>query len=260
MSVAEAPGTAVRMLPDVAFRILMVEDDDGIALPLRRTLEREGYDVDHVATGTDGLTRAAEAAPDLVVLDLGLPDLDGLEVCRGLRAGGYDGGILILTARGGELDRVVGLDIGADDYLAKPFALGEFLARTRALLRRMGRRPGTEGAPGSGASTSTDSGAHGGAELRVDRQSRRVWAGPTEVVLSSKEFDLLALLDGERGSVLTRERLMDEVWDENWFGSTKTLDVTIGRLRQKLEGATAPARIVTVRGVGFRLEADRSDA
>ena len=246
--IVEAP--EVRMLPDVALRILMIEDDDGIALPLRRTLEREGYEVEHVGTGTEGVLRAGATALDLVVLDLGLPDIDGLEVCRQLRADGFGGGILILTARGGELDRVVGLDIGADDYLAKPFALGEFLARTRALLRRSAQH----------AAVQQDAQARAGRPapatgLRVDRQARRVWTGEEEVVLSSKEFDLLAMLDAERGAVLTRDRLMGEVWDENWFGSTKTLDVTVGRLRQKLEVASAPASIVTVRGVGFRLEA-----
>jgi DNA-binding response OmpR family regulator len=249
-------GVDVRMLPDVALRILMVEDDDGIALPLRRTLEREGYEVDRAANGREGLRIAAEAVPDLVVLDLGLPDIDGLEVCRRLRAEGFDGAILILTARGGELDRVVGLDIGADDYLAKPFALGEFLARTRALLRRTARQTAQESGAATHASAPSPAPspiATGG--LRVDRQSRRVWAGDQEVVLSSKEFDLLALLDTDRGSVLTRERLMDEVWDANWYGSTKTLDVTVGRLRQKLEAAQVPVAIVTVRGIGFRLEA-----
>ena len=249
----------VRMLPDVAFKILMVEDDDGIALPLHRTLEREGYEVDRVSSGTEGLSRASELGPDLVVLDLGLPDLDGLEVCRRLRADGFDGGILILTARGGELDRVVGLDVGADDYLAKPFPLGEFLARVRALLRRLGRRAGADESAAPAPAPRTP-GAGPATGFRVDPQARRVWAGSGEVVLSTKEFDLLALLDSEPGTVLTRERLMDEVWDENWFGSTKTLDVTIGRLRQKLEAARAEVSIVTVRGVGFRLEPGPSHA
>jgi DNA-binding response OmpR family regulator len=230
----------------------MVEDDDGIALPLRRTLEREGYAVERVAAGRAGLDRVADTDVALVVLDLGLPDMDGLDVCRSLRGSGYDGGILILTARGGELDRVVGLDVGADDYLAKPFSLGEFLARVRALLRRTTRAavPTPTPAPAPPAK----------AAFRVDVQGRRVWVGPAEVALTSKEFDLLSLLHAERGRVLTRERLMDEVWDENWFGSTKTLDVTVGRLRQKLEGSAAPVAIVTVRGVGFRLEDDSSDA
>jgi DNA-binding response OmpR family regulator len=241
---------ADRMLPDVGHRILMVEDDDGIALPLERTLQREGYDVQRVASGAEALSSIRDGGPSLVVLDLGLPDMDGLDVCRQAREGGFDGGILILTARGGELDRVVGLDVGADDYLAKPFALGEFLARTRALLRRAAAAE----PPSPAAAASTTASPVTGAGLRVDPQARRVWVDDTEVGLTSKEFDLLALLDSERGAVLTRERLMDEVWDENWFGSTKTLDVTMGRLRQKLDSAQAPVSIVTVRGVGFRLE------
>lgn len=231
-------------------QLLVVEDDDGIAGPLVRTLEREGYTVERVATGSAGLERAARGGIDLVVLDLGLPDVDGLDVCRQLRTDGYDGGILILTARGGELDRVVGLDVGADDYLGKPFALAELLARTRALLRRSAR------AQVPAATSPGDDGPTPGVPgLRVDRQARRVWVAEREVGLTSKEFDLLALLESERGTVFTRERLMDEVWDENWFGSTKTLDVTMGRLRQKLQESEAPAEIVTVRGVGFRLEA-----
>ncbi|WP_246160580.1 response regulator transcription factor [Nocardioides humilatus] len=229
--------------------LLLVEDDDGIATPLVRTLEREGYAVERVATGGDALTRAAGQGIDLVVLDLGLPDMDGLDVCRRLRADGYEAGIMILTARGGELDRVVGLDVGADDYLGKPFALAELLARTRALLRRSARAATNGDAPTEAATPETGGG------LRVDVQGRRVWVDDTEVALTSKEFDLLALLHSERDTVLTRERLMDEVWDENWFGSTKTLDVTMGRLRQKLEDNSAPVSIVTVRGVGFRLEA-----
>lgn len=233
------------MLSEMSHQILIVEDEDGIAVPLIRTLERDEYGVERVDNGTDAIARAARGGIDLVLLDLGLPDMDGLDVCRELRTGGYDGGIMILTARGGELDRVVGLDVGADDYLAKPFALAELLARTRALLRRAARP--AAGATEEALAASTDG-------LRVDTQGRRVWVADTEISLTSKEFDLLALLDSERGTVLTRERLMDEVWDENWFGSTKTLDVTVGRLRQKLEEGNAPVEVVTVRGVGFRLE------
>lgn len=237
------------MLSEMTHRLLVVEDDDGIAMPLLRALDREGYEVVRVADGTSGIERAAQGDIDLVLLDLGLPDVDGLEVCRKLRADGYDAGIMILTARHGELDRVVGLDVGADDYLSKPFALAELMARTRALLRRSARPEGTTtGTVEDEAEAETSGG------IRVDRQARRVWVSDDEVSLTSKEFDLLALLDSERGTVLTRERLMDEVWDENWFGSTKTLDVTMGRLRQKLEEGHAPVRIVTVRGVGFRLE------
>ncbi|MEO7753947.1 MAG: response regulator transcription factor [Terracoccus sp.] len=259
----------------------------GITMPLTRTLEREGYTVERVASGAAGLERVAQGGVDLIVLDLGLPDMDGLDVCRQVRAGSYRGGILILTARGGELDRVVGLDVGADDYLSKPFGLSELLARVRALLRRTGvigpgtaHPPAPSPAPEQAAPASrpveadvtapTESAAPGNdvapntteapAPLRVEVSARRVWAHDDEVYLTSKEFDVLALLDSDRGAVFTRERLMDEVWDENWFGSTKTLDVTVGRLRQKLAGTAADIRIVSVRGVGFRLEASPSDA
>lgn len=242
------------MLPDVSAMVLVVEDDDQIAPPLLRTLEREGYTVERLAAGLPAVERVAAGDVDLVLLDLGLPDVDGLEVCRRLRADGYEGGIIILTARGGELDRVVGLDVGADDYLPKPFSLAELLARTRALLRRSGPRPSAGEAPADAADPASPDG------LRVDVQARRVWAGDREVVLTVKEFDVLALLAADPGAVVTRERIMDEVWDENWFGSTKTLDTTLGRLRQKLEESATPARIVTVRGVGFRLEDAPPDA
>ncbi|WP_416377492.1 response regulator transcription factor [Arthrobacter sp. JZ12] len=232
--------------------ILLVEDDDGIALPLVRTLEREGYNVQRVSEGLPGITLAAHEPFDLIVLDLGLPDIEGLEVCRRIRESGFNGGILILTARGGELDRVVGLDIGADDYMAKPFGLAELLARTRALLRRTVVR----GQPAP-SSSSPDT---GGPTFRLDRQGRRASIRGAELPLTAKEFDVLALLDQDRGAVVTRERLMDEVWDENWFGSTKTLDVTVGRLRQKLDDAGGDIRVVTVRGVGFRLEDGPEDA
>jgi DNA-binding response OmpR family regulator len=232
-------------------RILVVEDDDGIAMPLKRMLEREGYAVDRVATGQEGIDRARAGDIDLVVLDLGLPDVDGLDVCRTLRAEGTRAGILILTARDGELDRVVGLDVGADDYLAKPFGVGELLARTRALLRRAAR---ASAQPVAAMPEVRPIDTTPPEPFKVEPEARRVWVGGVQVPLSTKEFDLLALLHANADTVLTRERLMDEVWDENWFGSTKTLDVTVGRLRQKLEDRAAPVRIVTVRGVGFRLE------
>lgn len=229
------------MLQDVSARLLVMEDDDDVAAPLLRALAREGHEVSRVALGADGLARVAEGGIDLVLLDLGLPDIDGLEVCRQLRENGYDGGVLMLTARSSELDRVDGLDVGADDYLAKPFGLAELQARTRALLRRTSR----------GAAPATVPSVHG---LRVDRDARRAWAGDDELALTEKEFDLLAQLWGSRGTVLTREALMDAVWDENWFGSTKTLDVTMARLRQKLDSAGLGGLITTVRGVGFRFD------
>ncbi|MET0821477.1 MAG: response regulator transcription factor [Aeromicrobium sp.] len=237
--------------------VLLVEDDDQIAAPLIRTLEREDYVVERIAAGLPAIERVQTGGVDLVLLDLGLPDVDGLEVCRRIRANGYAGGVLILTARGGELDRVVGLDVGADDYLAKPFGLAELLARTRALLRRSAPAADASSAPATPAPAAAPAGGDG---FAVDTEARRVWVGADELVLTAKEFDVLALLHSSPGSVFTRERVMDEVWDENWFGSTKTLDTTIGRLRQKLEDSGTTARVVTVRGVGFRLDSDPADA
>ncbi|MEX5236218.1 response regulator transcription factor [Kocuria arenosa] len=233
--------------------ILLVEDDDGIALPLTRALEREQYAVERVSTGRAALASAATGRFPLVVLDLGLPDGDGLDVCRQAREDGYTGAVLILTARGSEIDRVVGLDVGADDYMAKPFSLAELLARVRALLRR---QAGPHTAPGSHTAPVPQP-AQG---LRVDPQSRQAFVADTVLPVTAKEFDVLAELDGVRGNVVTREHLMDRVWDENWFGSTKTLDVTVARLRHKLVDSGAPAQIVTVRGIGFRLEDGPPDA
>ncbi|MFT4287348.1 response regulator transcription factor [Nocardioides sp.] len=230
----------------MAHAVLIVEDEEDIALPLVRTLEREGYDVRWVDTGAKALEELAAGFVDVVILDLGLPDMDGLDVCRSARETGYEGAIMIVTARAGELDRVVGLDYGADDYLAKPFGLAELQARVRALLRRTGGHANGAGLP-EGA-------------LRIDGPARRVYAGETEVALTGKEFDVLSVLAGQRDKVVSRERLMAEAWDENWYGSTKTLDVTIGRLRQKLEAAGVTDKVVAVRGVGFRLEGGSADA
>jgi DNA-binding response OmpR family regulator len=221
-------------------RVLVVEDEDDIAVPLVSTLERDGHAVHRVGTGQEALDRMAADPSDLVILDLGLPDMDGLEVCSRVRDSGYDGAIMIVSARARELDRVVGLDAGADDYLVKPFGLAELQARMRALLRRTVGRVEEHELP-QGA-------------LRIDQAARRVFSGDVEVVVTSKEFDLLGVLAAERDKVVARERLIAEVWDQNWFGSTKTLDVTVGRLRQKLEAAGVTDRIVAVRGVGFRLE------
>jgi DNA-binding response OmpR family regulator len=226
--------------------VLVVEDEEDIAIPLVRTLEREGYDVLWVDSGQKALDELQSRPTDVVILDLGLPDIDGLEVCRHARDAGFTGAIMIVTARAGELDRVVGLDYGADDYLAKPFGLAELQARVRALIRR------TSGAAGREAA---DDGA-----LRIDVAARRVYAGDEEVPLTGKEFDVLSILAAHRDKVVSRTTLMADVWDENWFGSTKTLDVTIGRLRQKLEGVGVTERVVAVRGVGFRLEGSAPDA
>lgn len=245
-----APDPTIEMLEDLMLlpmaRVLVVEDEEDIAFPLVRTLEREGYAVEWVENGSDALHHIKSDAPDMVILDLGLPDVDGLEVCRSARDTGFEGAIMIVTARAGELDRVVGLDYGADDYLAKPFGLAELQARARALLRRTsGSVNGTKAAE----EEQPDEDA-----LRIDAAARRVFAGSQEISLTGKEFEVLAILAENRDKVVSRGRLMADVWDENWYGSTKTLDVTIGRLRQKLEGVGVSERVVAVRGVGFRLE------
>lgn len=235
------------MLLHMGHRVLVVEDEEDIAFPLVRTLEREGYDVAWVDSGQKALDELLARTTEVMILDLGLPDMDGLEVCKQARAAGYEGAIMIVTARAGELDRVVGLDYGADDYLAKPFGLAELQARVRALLRRTGAGNGT------GADEPDDG-------LRIDVAARRVYAGDLEVPLTGKEFDVLSILAANKDKVVSRGRLMADVWDENWYGSTKTLDVTIGRLRQKLESVGVSERVVAVRGVGFRLEGNTPDA
>lgn len=218
-------------------RVLVVEDDEPIADPLVRALRRDGHDTHWAQTGAGALAAARAETFDLVLLDLGLPDLDGIDVCQRLRQSHRDLPILMLTARTEELDAIVGLDAGADDYVTKPFRIGELLARVRAQLRRK---------------TET---VYIAADLRVDVGARRAWQDGGELELTAKEFDLLALLVREAGAVVTRERIMEQVWDENWFGSTKTLDVHLSSLRRKLgDDPAAPRYISTVRSVGFRFE------
>jgi DNA-binding response OmpR family regulator len=217
--------------------VLLAEDDSSISEPLARALRREGYDVEVRAEGPDVLHRVLDGGIDLLVLDLGLPGMDGLEVCRRLRAEGRLVPVLVLTARADEVDTVVGLDAGADDYVTKPFRLAEFLARARALLRR--------GAPEVPQVNG----------VRIDVESRRAWHGDEELSLTTKEFDLLRTLVASAGKVVTRDQLMREVWDANWWGSTKTLDMHVSWLRRKLgDDASSPHLITTVRGVGFRFE------
>jgi DNA-binding response OmpR family regulator len=200
-------------------------------------LRKDGYEVVQATDGRAALARFAEGSYDLVVLDLMLPQLDGLEVCRRIRARRTALPIIFLTAQDGELDVVDGLDAGADDYVTKPFRVSELLARVRSQLRR----------------TTADLTEAG--DVRIDHAARRAWRDGEELDLSPKEFDLLALLVREAGRVVTRERIMTEVWDENWFGSTKTLDMHVSWLRRKLgEDAAAPRHLVTVRGVGLRFE------
>ena len=214
-------------------RVLVVEDDPAIAVPLADNLRDQGFSVHTVATGQEAL--AADGDVDVVLLDLGLPDLDGTEVCRRLRARS-DVPIIILTARGDEVDRVVGLELGADDYVVKPFGFRELVARIRAVSRR--HHPETERR------------VEQLGRLRLDRATRRVFVGDGEVDLTAKEFDLLALLLEEPGVVVSRRRIHERVWDTTWYGPSRSLDVHVASLRRKLGDASW---IETVRGVGFRL-------
>jgi DNA-binding response OmpR family regulator len=218
--------------------ILVVEDDESIGSGLERVLASQGYGVRRLATGGPAVA-AADENVGLVILDLGLPDVDGVEVCRRLRTARADLAILIVTARDHELDVVAGLDAGADDYLVKPFRLSELLARVRAHLRR------AEVAAPERPEEPLRAG-----EVVVDRAARRAWHRGGEVTLRPKEFDLLALLVEEAGRAVTRERIMRDVWDTDWLGSTKTLDTHVLTLRHKI-GADA---IATLRGVGYRFE------
>lgn len=222
-------------------RILIAEDDQGLAEPLSRALVSQGYQVSLATDGGAVVTTAVADEVDLVILDVGLPGLDGFEVCRQLRVASPALPVLMLTARNDEMDIVVGLDAGADDYVTKPFRLAELMARVRALLRRGDRVPESEAAEGG--------------PVRIDEASRRAWNGSEELTLSSKEFSLLRVLLRETGQVVSRDQLMREVWDAHWWGSTKTLDMHISWLRRKLgDSATHPKYIFTVRGVGFRFE------
>jgi len=230
-------------------RILLVEDDAGISGPLVDVLQRQGYEVRAVTSGRTATEAVRGQHFDLVLLDLGLPDLDGVEVCRRIKAHDPTASVLILTARTEEVDAVVGLDAGADDYVAKPFRLAELLARIRARLR----------ATVTTVDGIIDAGMLEVNGVRIDRDARRAWLGSEELTLSPKEFDLLALLVREAGRVVPRSRIMSEVWDEHWFGSTKTLDTHIAWLRRKLgDDPDHPRWISTVRGVGLRFEPGES--
>jgi two-component system response regulator RegX3 len=219
-------------------RIRVVEDEAAISEPLSESLDREGFEVDVAPTVEAARQAHTRRTPDLILLDVMLPDGDGRELAREIRQDS-DVPIIMLTARGEEIDRVLGLELGADDYVVKPFSARELTARIRAILRR-GREPRQRGPIEIG-------------DLRLEPSARTLTRGDEPIELSAKEFDLLHMLMSNPGTVLKREEIMDEVWDPHWFGPTKTLDVHISWLRKKIEDDPSDPRfITTVRGVGFR--------
>lgn len=225
-------------------KILIVEDDATLADTLVDNLQEEGYEVFSTRDGENALALIRSKLPDLIVLDIMLPTLDGLSVCRIIRKdpSTLHIPIIMLTARGTEVDKIVGLESGADDYIVKPFGLGEFLARVRAVMRRMPGRPALQDELLSG-------------DLRVDLAGRRVFRGNQELRLSHKEFDLLSELMRNQGAVLSRDLILTKVWGYEYFGDKRTVDVHVRWLREKIEDdASKPQRIVTVRGVGYRFE------
>lgn len=227
-------------------QVLLVEDDDAIASSLVEALQGQGFEVRHVTTGAAAI--AADLG-DVVLLDLGLPDMDGYDVCRQLRARSAVP-IIVITARGEELDRVLGLELGADDYVVKPFGFRELVARIRAVTRRA-----RDAAPTTGDDPGDIDDVVTAGPLRIDRRTHRVTLdgqhGPVEIDFTPKEFEVLAYLADDVGAVRTRTDIVEHVWDANWFGPTKTVDAHVAAIRRKLGN---PGWIEAVRGVGFRLE------
>jgi DNA-binding response OmpR family regulator len=246
-STHRAPGGTTLRTTGTA--VLLVEDDERISEPLIRVLRSEGFDVLHVDAGSPALDVVESERPDLVLLDLTLPDIDGLDVCRRIRTAHPDLPVIMLTARAEEMDVIVGLNAGADDYVAKPFRLAELVARIRARLRVVEHSTATR-----------TMGRLTGAGIELDTEARRCFVtavdgSRTEIELTTKEFDLLELLMRQPGVTVKREDIMSRVWDENWWGSTRTLDTHTSTLRRKiLDHTDPPSKIVTVRGVGFRFD------
>ena len=229
--------------PVAAKTVLVVEDEAALASTLSYNLRKNGFNVISASDGVEGLQIARRDNPDVIVLDLMLPRMDGLEVCRRLRADS-DVPILMLTAKGEELDRVVGLEMGADDYLTKPFSMRELMARVRALLRRAGGR----GAAGA------DSQRLAVGDVQLDLRGRTAERAGEEIALKPKEFDLLFFMARNAGQVFTREQLLENVWGYEFFGGSRTVDVHMRWLREKLErDPGSPRHLLTVRGVGYKL-------
>ncbi len=226
-------------------RVLLIEDDPSVASSVRDGLSANGYTVDYVSNGTAGLAAVdSSPQPDIVLLDLGLPDVDGQDVCRSIRADSQIP-IIVISARGDEVDKVVGLELGADDYLAKPFGIRELIARMRAVTRR------SAGATAGGTPGHQDAGGQQEVgSLTIDRRAQRVFLADEEISLTAKEFALLSFLAEDPGSVCRRTDILSQVWETDWYGPTKTVDAHVASLRKKLGDA---AWIESVRGVGFRL-------
>jgi DNA-binding response OmpR family regulator len=248
-STLRAPGDTADADARTGTAVLLVEDDPRISEPLIRVLRAEGFEVHHVAGGASAIESVAASRPDLVLLDLTLPDIDGLDVCRKIRGSHPDLPVIMLTARAEEMDVIVGLNAGADDYVAKPFRLAELVARIRARLRIVEH-----------SATVQPSRRLSGSGIELDTDARRCFVTGddgrrTEVELTTKEFDLLELLMRQPGVTIKREQIMSAVWDEHWWGSTRTLDTHTSTLRRKiLDDSDPPSKIVTVRGVGFRFD------
>jgi len=221
-------------------KVLLAEDDPGIAEPLARALTRDGYEVEVAPTGQAAIDGAAAA--DLLLLDLGLPDLDGLDVARKLRTNGHNLPILVLTARADEVDQVLGLEAGADDYVTKPFRLAELLSRVRALIKR-----------GPVAVVPTED--LSAQDVRIQKGTRKAFQGEVELKLTAKEFDVLRLLVENAGSVVLRETLLEDVWGNDPQGSTRSLENNISSLRSKLDDdAETPRYITTTKNLGYQFE------
>ncbi len=235
-------GKEVRSTPAVVasrhnrgVKVLLVEDDKSIAESVVASLQTAGLEVHHVVNGADAIAAALSESPDVVLMDLGLPDMDGLDASKAIREKSSVP-IIIVSARGDELDRVLGLELGADDYVVKPFSQRELLARIRAVTRRNSETP---------SATSVREGAR----LQIDERTHTVLLDDVEIALTAKEFDLLAYLYAEPGIVFRRNDILEHVWDTNWYGTTKTLDAHIASIRKKLG---SPDWIQSVRGVGFK--------